>query len=88
MHVSVLLTCETSKRPWPDEDPVEVVARVLASRRKARGYTQDELANEAGVARHIIAKIETGRRDPTLEVIGRLATALSMSPADFFSDSG
>lgn len=85
VHVSVLLASRESRRPWSEEDPLDVVAAVLSRRRKAMGFTQEELANKAGVARHIVAKIETHSRNPTIEVLSRLATALGISLEDLLA---
>jgi len=53
----------------------------LALARKARGQTQAELANESGLSRATIAKIEAGDADPKLTTISEIAKALNVSPA-------
>lgn len=45
--------------------------------RKKLGMTQIELANRAGVSQSLIAKIESGRIDPTYTKTKRIFTALS-----------
>ena len=45
--------------------------------RKKLGLTQTELANRAGVSQSLIAKIESGRIDPTYTKTKRIFTALS-----------
>ncbi|MEV6987257.1 XRE family transcriptional regulator [Sphaerisporangium sp. NPDC051017] len=54
---------------------LEVGARV-ADARKARGYSQDHLANELGVDRTAITKIEAGRRQINSLELVRLAEVL------------
>ncbi len=46
--------------------------------RLKRGFTQEQLANKLSVAAHYISDIETGRRNITLQTIGRLAKALNL----------
>lgn len=45
--------------------------------RKTLGMTQTELANRAGVSQSLIAKIESGRIDPTYTNTKKIFTALS-----------
>jgi transcriptional regulator with XRE-family HTH domain len=56
-------------------------ARVRA-RRRAVGMTQEALAHRAGVHRSYVGSLETGGRNPSLETIARLATALEVDAAD------
>lgn len=88
VHVSVLLTPNAKpRRPWTGDEPREIAASALILRRKAKGWTQEELATHAGVARDIVAKIERQSRNPTLEVLERLAAVLGISTADLFVSS-
>ena len=52
---------------------------VLKSKRKERGLTQSEIADELGITRSFYGHIETGKRNPTL--------ILSFKIADFFDDN-
>jgi transcriptional regulator with XRE-family HTH domain len=52
--------------------------------RKARGYSQEELAHRAGLHWTYVGGIERGERNPALVNIGRLSRALSISLAEFF----
>ena len=58
--------------------------RVQALRRE-RGWTQEELAERAQLHRSYVAAVESGSRNPTLDVIVKLANGLHISPASFFS---
>jgi len=53
--------------------------------RKARGYSQEELAHRAGMHYTYVGGIERGERNPALANIGALATALGVSLAELFS---
>ena len=56
---------------------------IFASRiKKARidtGFTQKEVADETGISQPIIAYLETGRREPSLENLGILADFYNVS---------
>lgn len=49
--------------------------------RHQRGLTQEQLAFEAKIDLTYVGGIERGRRNPSLIVITRLASALSVTPA-------
>ena len=51
-------------------------------RRTQQGFSQEVLGNAAGLDRTYISGIERGIRNPSLEIIGRLASALGCSPAE------
>lgn len=43
-----------------------------------KGYSQEELAFEAGVNKNTIWKIETGKVSPTVETLAKIADALGI----------
>jgi len=46
--------------------------------RAVRGMTQEALAKKAGISRVYIARLETGKQDPTLSTLVKLAKALKV----------
>lgn len=48
------------------------------SRRKNLGLTQGELAQRAGMARENVTRFESGRYNPSLEMMVKIAAALEM----------
>jgi len=50
--------------------------------REERGLTQEALAERAGLSRGYLARLETGRHEPTLTTLGKLAKALRVKVAD------
>jgi transcriptional regulator with XRE-family HTH domain len=52
------------------------LAMRLKALRKERGWTQPDLARRAGLSAGYIARLETGRHDPKLSTLVRLAKAL------------
>ena len=50
--------------------------------RKERDLSQEALADEVGLAVTYVGQIERGTRNPTLEIVERLARALRVKPLD------
>ena len=50
--------------------------------RLARGISQEELAHEADSNRTYISDLERGTRNPSLEVVERIAKALNVTMGD------
>ena len=69
----------------PDIRLREHVARNLRRLRKERRYTQEELAERAGVSWHVISKIERKESTPTLETLNSLCRVLRISLAEFLA---
>ena len=49
------------------------------------GWTQEDLARQAGINRSYLAGIESGRRNTSARTIEKLARALGVSPADLLA---
>ena len=60
----------------------KVFATNLRRWRNTRGLSQDDLAYEAGVSRSYLSQLEKGSFYASLKVIGRLAEALEVEPAE------
>lgn len=61
----------------------EVFAANLRRLRNAKGVSQDDLAYEADVSRSYLSQLEKGAFYASLNVVGRLAEALGVEPAEF-----
>jgi DNA-binding XRE family transcriptional regulator len=53
----------------------------LIQQRRARGWTQQELARQAGIGQAEVSKIERGRKSPTIDTYARLAGVLGLEPS-------
>ena len=56
------------------------VVRLLKAEREKRGISLNLLAQKAGVSRQTVAFIEQGLRNPTLNTLFRLTSALEVEP--------
>jgi transcriptional regulator with XRE-family HTH domain len=63
---------------------MRVLGDILYERRIARGLTQQELAEAAGIQRTYISDIERGRRNVTVFVLTRIAVALGTTLGQLF----
>jgi transcriptional regulator with XRE-family HTH domain len=72
------------KRSILSDRTMEPIGIALKRWREIRGLGQWDLADQSGVGYASIARIETGRQDPTVGMLARLAEALGIEVVDFF----
>jgi transcriptional regulator with XRE-family HTH domain len=60
----------------------DVFAANLRRIRHGRGMSQDELAYEAEISRSYLSQIEKGVFYASLKIVGKLAVALGVEPAE------
>ncbi|MFD2330136.1 helix-turn-helix domain-containing protein [Cohnella sp. GCM10020058] len=60
------------------------VGRKVREQRKIRGLSQAELGRVIKLDPSYLGKIERGEANPTLDTLNDLATALNISPFEFF----
>lgn len=65
--------------PAPTDIAAATFARRLAEARKDRGLSQDEVAAAAGIKAPMLGRYERAEVKPSVEVAGRIATALDLS---------
>ncbi|KCV83701.1 putative transcriptional regulator [Actibacterium atlanticum] len=65
-------------------EPVNLGPRVRELR-NARGWTLEQAAKEAGLARSTLSKIENGQMSPTYEALKKLAEGLAISVPQLFT---
>jgi transcriptional regulator with XRE-family HTH domain len=61
--------------------PKQMGARIRRLR-KAKGMSQQELADKARLTRVYITRVEAGQQDPSLSTINAIARALDVSAAE------
>lgn len=65
-------------------EPLDLGARVRELR-KARNWTLEQAASQAGLARSTLSKIENGQMSPTYDALKKLATGLEISVPQLFT---
>ena len=68
----------------PDAQPLDLGHRVRQLR-KSRGWTLEQAAGQAGLARSTLSKIENGQMSPTYEALKKLAVGLEISVPQLFT---
>lgn len=66
------------KKEWDDLQPEMAVIRAMLDARIAHNLTQKELAERTGISLADIRKLENGTRNPSLNMLKRLATGMGM----------
>lgn len=59
--------------------------RLVAANRKRKGLTQQQLAEQSGISHDMINRIERGVAAARFPNISKLAAALDIDPAEFFT---
>jgi len=65
-----------------DYDPLQLFGKRLVELRKAKGWSQEKLALESGLARSYVGGIERGQRNVALYNICVLAATLGVEPSE------
>lgn len=65
----------------------EIVARNLRRLRHAKGLSQEELADRAGINRNYVGMLEREENAATVDMLERLAEVLETDPIAFFTTS-
>lgn len=60
----------------------------LATVRKDKGLSQEQLATAAGISRITVARLEAGKASPTLKTLERLSSALGVPVNELIERAG
>lgn len=63
-------------------NPLVMFGKRLAALRKQRGWSQEKLALESGLARSYLGGVERGQRNIAVVNICKLANALGVDPSE------
>jgi len=69
-----------------NEDNIrDILARNIKENRRKNGFSQDKLAEKAGISTPFVAMIEVSRKFPTPDVLDRIAHALNIKTWQLFA---
>jgi transcriptional regulator with XRE-family HTH domain len=63
------------------DDICRIAGRNVKAARLLVNFSQEELADEAGIDRTYVSGVERGVRNPSIKVLAKLAKALKTTPA-------
>lgn len=67
------------KKEWENIQPEMDVIRAIVDARISQNLTQKELADRTGINQADISKLENGTRNPSLNLLKRLADGMEMT---------
>lgn len=65
----------------------EIVARNLRRLRRAKGLSQEDLADRAGINRNYVGMLEREENSATVDMLEKIAAVLEVDPVEFFKRS-
>lgn len=69
-------------------DNLPLLGKAIRARRKALGVSQEALADNSGIDRSHMGKIERGERNVTVLNLVRIASALDCKVSEMLNDAG
>lgn len=64
---------------------LKLLGKNISKHRKQKGYTQNSLCDLLNISREHLAKIETAKRNPSLDLIFEIAEKLDIKESDLFN---
>jgi transcriptional regulator with XRE-family HTH domain len=65
---------------------MDIPSKIIALR-EAAGWSKNKLAKEAGISQAYVSQLESGQKQPGIDVLSRICSALGISLAEFFQDN-
>jgi len=66
---------------------LKAVVNKMREIRKLKSVSQLELANRSNMSQSFLASVESGKKEPSVLTLLRIANALGVNPRSFFPDS-
>ena len=70
-----------------NEEVMQYVVQSIRLIRKKKNVSQMELCLRANMSQGFLTNIETGKKEPSVMTLIRIASALDVSPRDFFPEA-
>lgn len=77
-HLKVIAMPDNTSTPVTAVKSAHDLGRVVVARRKARGYSQQEFADLAGVGRRFVSELESGKATAEIGKVLQVLTALGI----------
>lgn len=77
-YMSEQLKDEEFRKEWENSQPELDVMRAIVDARTSQNLTQKELSERTGINQADISKLENGTRNPSLNLLKRLADGMDM----------
>lgn len=78
-YLNEQLQDEEFKKEWESNHPEMDVIRAIVDARISQNLTQKELSERTGINQADISKLENGTRNPSLNLLKRLADGMGMT---------
>lgn len=78
-YLNEQLQDEEFKKEWESNQPEMDVIRAIVDARISQNLTQKELSERTGIDQADISKLENGTRNPSLNLLKRLADGMGMT---------
>lgn len=75
-HIEENMNDNEFRKLWDESEQQYQISRQLISLRIARGLTQKDLAEKVGTSQSVIARIENGEQNITINTLNKLTNAL------------
>ena len=79
LYLNEQLKNEEFRKEWEENQPEMDIIRAMADARISQNLTQKELAERTGINQADISKLENGTRNPTINLLKRLAEGMDMT---------
>lgn len=77
----MMLHMERRAEPVQEESPRQVLGRNIRRRRRLLDLTQEQCAERCGLHRTYYAGVERGQRNPSFDILVKIARALEATPS-------
>lgn len=62
------------------------ISSEITKLRESVGWSKNKLAKESGLSQAYISQLEAGQKQPTIDSLGRICSALGLTLSEFFSE--
>lgn len=78
-HLNAKLQNQEFKAEWDDTESEYSLTKALIRARNTAGLTQRQLSDRTGIDQAILSRIETGKANPSMNTLRKLAKGLGKS---------